>query len=145
MYNCSTYNIDMYKYYSRKLTLSLSKCGGRNLFGQITVYHRGGGCRRNYRVIDFYRRMNSFGVIVGIEYDPNRSAYIALIYYISGVFSYITAFEGVKLGDIVFSGDALARGNRFILKFVYKFNNVFFEESLRGMCLAGSAVPLFFI
>lgn len=136
----------MYRYYTRKLTFKLSRCGGRNVFGHITARGRGGGCKRHYRFVDFYRRMNSFGVIVSREHDPNRSAYVALIYYLNGVFAYIIAYENMQLGDIVFSGNKLAKANRFIIKLVQKLEcSVFFEEGLRGMRFEGTAVPLGYV
>ena len=83
----------------------LNKKAGRNSYGRITVRHRGGGNRKKYRVIDFKR--NKFDVpaeVKTIEYDPNRSAHIALIQYEDGVKSYITAPEGLKVGDTVVAG-----------------------------------------
>ena len=79
---------------------------GRNNLGRITVRHRGGGASRKYRVIDFKR--NKFGVtgkVAAIEYDPNRSANIALIYYKDGEKRYIIAPKGIKVGDIIESGE----------------------------------------
>ena len=89
----------------KSLLEPLSKKSGRNSYGRITVRHRGGGNRRKYRIIDFKR--NKFDVpatVQTIEYDPNRSAHIALIQYEDGVKSYITAPEGLKVGDTVVSG-----------------------------------------
>jgi large subunit ribosomal protein L2 len=83
----------------------LRKSGGRNTNGHITSRHRGGGHKRFYRVIDFKRRR--FGVnakVTAIEYDPNRSARIALIQYIDGEKSYIIAPDGLKTGEIICSG-----------------------------------------
>ena len=89
----------------RSLLEPLKKNAGRNSYGRITVRHRGGGNRRKYRVIDFKR--NKFGVpatVLTLEYDPNRSAFIALIQYEDGVKSYIIAPVGLKVGDVVISG-----------------------------------------
>lgn len=89
----------------RSLLQPLNKKSGRNSYGRITVRHRGGGNRKKYRVIDFKR--NKFDVpseVKSIEYDPNRSAHIALIQYEDGVKSYITAPEGLKVGDTVVAG-----------------------------------------
>ena len=89
----------------KSLLEPLKKNSGRNSYGRITVRHRGGGNRRKYRVIDFKR--NKFDVpatVKTIEYDPNRSAHIALIQYEDGVKSYITAPEGLKVGDTVVAG-----------------------------------------
>ncbi len=89
----------------KSLLEPLNKKSGRNSYGRITVRHRGGGNRRKYRVIDFKR--NKFDIpatVQTIEYDPNRSANIALIQYEDGVKSYITAPEGLKIGDKVVAG-----------------------------------------
>ena len=83
----------------------MKKCAGRNNTGRITVRHHGGGNRTKYRVIDFKR--NKFDVpakVLTLEYDPNRSAHIALIQYEDGVKSYILAPEGLKVGDTVMAG-----------------------------------------
>ena len=89
----------------RSLLEPLKKNAGRNSYGRITVRHRGGGNRRKYRVIDFKR--NRFGIpatVMTLEYDPNRSAFIALIQYEDGVKSYIIAPQDLKVGDVVVSG-----------------------------------------
>ena len=86
----------------RSLLEPLKKNAGRNSYGRITVRHRGGGNRRKYRVIDFKR--NRFGIpatVMTLEYDPNRSAFIALIQYEDGVKSYIIAPVGLKVGDVI--------------------------------------------
>ena len=78
---------------------------GRNSYGRITVRHQGGGNRQKYRIIDFKRNKDDmFATVVGIEYDPNRSANIALIKYEDGTLSYILAPQGLKDGDKVVSG-----------------------------------------
>ncbi len=89
----------------KSLLVSKKKHSGRNSYGRITVRHRGGGNRKKYRVIDFKRR--KFGTpakVLSIEYDPNRSAFIALLQYEDGDKSYIIAPEGLKAGDTVVSG-----------------------------------------
>ena len=89
----------------KALTTSLKKNAGRNNQGKITVRHHGGGNRRKYRVIDF-KRNSKDGIpakVVGIEYDPNRTANIALICYADGEKAYILAPEGLKIGDKVIS------------------------------------------
>lgn len=89
----------------KSLTESLKKKGGRNARGIITVRHRGGGAARRYRIIDFKR--NKDGVpakVFSIEYDPNRSANIALLHYLDGEKRYILAPNGLKVGDMVESG-----------------------------------------
>ena len=81
------------------------KTGGRNSYGRITVRHHGGGNRQKYRVIDFKRNKDNVPAkVVGIEYDPNRSAYIALICYVDGTKSYILAPIGLNVGDVIESG-----------------------------------------
>ena len=82
------------------------KSGGRNAQGKITVRHIGGGNRRKYRVIDFKREKDGVPAVVkSIEYDPNRSANIALLYYADGAKTYILAPVGLKVGDTVLSGE----------------------------------------
>ena len=89
----------------KSLTETLKKNAGRNVRGKITVRHRGGGARRKYRIIDFKRRKDDIpGTVTTIEYDPNRSANIALIVYADGEKSYIIAPEKLKVGDVIFSG-----------------------------------------
>ncbi len=83
------------------------KSGGRNSAGRITVRHRGGGHKQRYRVIDFRRNKDGVpGRIERIEYDPNRTAHIALVSYIDGEYRYILAPKGIKPGAPVISGDA---------------------------------------
>ncbi|RHP31053.1 50S ribosomal protein L2 [Lachnotalea sp. AF33-28] len=90
----------------KSLTVSLKKSAGRNNQGKITVRHRGGGSRRKYRIIDFKRRKDGIPAVVqSIEYDPNRSANIALICYADGEKAYIIAPEGLKVGQKVMNGD----------------------------------------
>ncbi len=89
----------------KSLLEPLKKHSGRNSYGRITVRHRGGGNKRKYRVIDFKRNKDDINATVRtIEYDPNRSANIALIEYTDGVKSYIIAPNGLKVGDTVCSG-----------------------------------------
>ena len=89
----------------KSLLEPLKKNSGRNSYGRITVRHRGGGNRRKYRVIDFKRLKDDVNAtVLTIEYDPNRTANIALIQYEDGVKSYIIAPHGLKVGDILRSG-----------------------------------------
>ena len=89
----------------KSLTETLKKNAGRNVRGKITVRHRGGGARRKYRIIDFKRRKDDIpGTVATIEYDPNRTANIALIVYADGEKRYIIAPEKLKVGDVIFSG-----------------------------------------
>ena len=90
----------------RSLVVSLNSTAGRNSQGRITTRHKGGGNRRKYRIIDFKR--NKDGVpakVAAIEYDPNRSAYIALLSYADGEKRYILAPVGLNVGDTVMSGE----------------------------------------
>ena len=90
----------------KSLVITLKKNGGRNNQGRITVRHRGGGAKRKYRVIDFKRNKDGVvGTVVSIEYDPNRSANIALISYTDGEKRYIIAPKGIKVGNKIESGD----------------------------------------
>ncbi len=89
----------------KSLVVSLKKNSGRNNQGKITVRHRGGGVRRKYRIIDFKRRKDDIpATVVGIEYDPNRTANIALICYADGEKAYILAPNGLKDGMTVMNG-----------------------------------------
>ena len=89
----------------RSLLEPLKKNSGRNSYGRITVRHRGGGHRRKYRIIDFKRQRDGVeATVLTIEYDPNRSAFIALIQYEDGQKSYIVAPHGLSVGDKVVSG-----------------------------------------
>jgi len=90
----------------KKLTQGLSKKGGRNNHGRITARRRGGGAKRAYRIVDFKRtRADQAAVVERLEYDPNRSAFIALITYDDGEQSYILAPQRLAPGDKVISGD----------------------------------------
>jgi large subunit ribosomal protein L2 len=89
----------------KSLLLPLKKKGGRNNQGKVTVRHRGGGAKRQLRVIDFKRdKVGVPGRVAAIEYDPNRSANIALIYYADGEKRYILAPDELKAGDVIKSG-----------------------------------------
>jgi len=90
----------------KSLLVTLNKKSGRNNQGRITVRHRGGGEKRKYRVIDFKRTKDDIvATVAGIEYDPNRSANIALLHYVDGEKRYILAPKGLKTGDKVVSGE----------------------------------------
>jgi large subunit ribosomal protein L2 len=89
----------------KSLTEPLKKHAGRNNHGHITVRHRGGGHKRRYRLIDFKRKKYDIPArVAGIEYDPNRSANIALLFYVDGEKRYILAPLGLKVGDTVMAG-----------------------------------------
>ncbi|OLS02140.1 50S ribosomal protein L2 [Tissierella creatinophila] len=90
----------------KSLLVSLNKTGGRNSRGVITIRHRGGGAKRKYRIIDFKRDKDDIqGRVATIEYDPNRTANIALIHYVDGEKRYIIAPRGLKVGDFIESGE----------------------------------------
>ena len=88
----------------KSLIVTKKKHAGRNSYGRITVRHRGGGNKIKYRIIDFKRQNMNANTVVGIEYDPNRTAYIALLQDTEGTKSYVIAPEGLKAGDVVYSG-----------------------------------------
>ena len=91
----------------RSLLAPLNKKSGRNSYGRITVRHRGGGNHRKYRIIDFKRdKFDVKATVATIEYDPNRSAHIALLQYEDGEKRYIIAPDGLKVGDVVEAGPA---------------------------------------
>ena len=128
----------------KKLTKALRKTGGRNNKGRITVRHRGGGHRRRYRIIDFKRDMFDIPAkVAAIEYDPNRSANIALLFYSDGEKRYILSPFGAKIGDEILSGEnvPLKIGNALPLKKVATgmfVHNIELEPG-RGGQLARSA------
>lgn len=103
----------------KSLLAPIKKHSGRNSYGRITVRHRGGGNRRKYRIIDFKRqKTDSKGTIKSIEYDPNRTAFIALVQYEDGEKRYITAPNGLKVGDTILAGENadIKPGNALPLK-----------------------------
>ena len=90
----------------KSLVVTLKKNGGRNNQGKITVRHHGGGAKRKYRIIDFKRDKDGVvGTVASIEYDPNRTANIALIQYADGEKRYIIAPKGLKVGNKIESGE----------------------------------------
>ena len=103
----------------KSLLEPLKKHAGRNSYGRITVRHHGGGNRQKYRVIDFKRNKDGIPAkVIGIEYDPNRSANIALLCYADGEKSYIIAPYGLKPNDVVMSGETaeIKTGNTLKIK-----------------------------
>ena len=112
----------------KSLLAKKEKHAGRNSYGRITVRHRGGGNRKKYRVIDFKRDKEDMNAtVLTLEYDPNRSAYIALVQYEDGEKRYIIAPHGLKVGDVVESGasadikpgNTLPRANIPVGTFIY--------------------------
>ena len=119
----------------KSLTVRLKKHSGRNNQGRITVRHRGGGAKRAYRLIDFKR--NKLGVparVAAIEYDPNRSARIALLHYVDGEKRYIIAPVGLKVGDRVEAGPEadIKVGNALPLKNIPAGTTIHNIELTRG-------------
>jgi len=112
---------------AKHLKFGTYKRSGKNFSGKTCVFHRGGGNKKFYRLVDFYRRLNSFGIICSIAYDPNRSAYIGLVLYDNGFFSYIILSEGSVLGQRIFSGVAEGKSSK----------------NLKSSSLALSAIGLF--
>ncbi|MGO1369134.1 MAG: 50S ribosomal protein L2 [Senegalia sp. (in: firmicutes)] len=105
----------------KSLLSSLNKKSGRNNDGKITIRHRGGGAKRKYRIIDFKRTKDGVpGKVATIEYDPNRTANIALIHYADGEKRYILAPNKLKVGDMIESGEDvdIKIGNALPLKFI---------------------------
>lgn len=89
----------------KSLVEGLKKSGGRNAHGRVTSRHRGGGAKRKYRKIDFKRRKDGVPArVAAIEYDPNRTSYIALLHYVDGDKAYILAPSKLQVGDVVSSG-----------------------------------------
>ncbi len=105
----------------KSLLTSIKRTGGRNTRGVITMRHIGGGAKRKYRIIDFKRNKEDIpGRVASIEYDPNRTANIALINYVDGEKRYIIAPRGLKVGDMIESGENadIKTGNALKLKFI---------------------------
>ncbi len=103
----------------KSLLVALKKNGGRNANGRITVRHRGGGAKRKYRIIDFKRNKDGIPAkVASIEYDPNRTAYIALLVYADGEKRYIIAPQGIEVGTEILSGPEsdIKPGNALQLK-----------------------------
>jgi len=123
----------------KSLLAPLKRTGGRNHSGKITVHGRGGGHKRRYRRIDFRRTKDGvIGKVIGIEYDPNRSAHIALIQYADGDLRYILAPQGIKDGDEVESGAKQIEpkvGNAMPLRYIptgLTVHNIEFEPGKGG-------------
>jgi len=116
---CATFEEITKKEPEKSLLRPLPRSAGRNCYGRITAWHRGGGHKRRYRVIDFKRdKVGIPAKVASIEYDPNRSAYIALLHYADGEKRYILAPVGLKLGDTVMAGEDadIKPGNALPLK-----------------------------
>lgn len=120
----------------RSLTVSKHRAKGRNCYGRITSRRRGGGHKRKYRVIDFRRsKIDIFAVVVKLEYDPNRSANIALLKYDDGDVRYILAPKGLKVGDKIVSSNGVIEfnvGNALQLKNIPATTKIHSIEMLPG-------------
>ena len=134
----------------RPLTENLHRSGGRNNTGEVTSWWRGGGHKRLYRIIDFKRdKKNIVGTIETVEYDPNRSARIALVSYADGEKRYILQVAGMKVGDTIIAGDSvdILPGNCMPLKSIplgTQIHNVELKPGKGGQIArsAGSSVQL---
>ncbi len=119
----------------KSLLLPLKRKAGRNNQGRITVRHRGKGAKRRLRIIDFKRdKLGIPGRVASIEYDPNRSANIALIYYVDGEKRYILAPQGLKVGDMIQAGDGadIKPGNALPLQKIPSGTMIHNIEMVRG-------------
>ncbi|HCG76557.1 MAG: 50S ribosomal protein L2 [bacterium (Candidatus Ratteibacteria) CG_4_10_14_3_um_filter_41_18] len=119
----------------KSLLLSLRKKGGRNEQGRITVRHHGGGHKRKYRIVDFQRKEVIPGKVMSVEYDPNRSARIALIQYPDGKKRYILAPSGLLIGEKVISGEKaeIKSGNQLPLSLIPEGTSIYNIELQPGM------------
>lgn len=134
----------------KTLLAPLTKNSGRNAYGRITVRHRGGGHKRKYRVIDFKRNKDDIPArVAGIEYDPNRSANIALLHYLDGEKRYILAPLGLQVGQTVISGpkSEIRPGNAMTLRHIPAgtfVHNIELKEGAGGQLArsAGAAAQL---
>lgn len=134
----------------KSLLLPLKKKAGRNSQGKVTVRHRGGGAKRSLRIIDFKRdKVGVPGRVTAIEYDPNRSANIALVYYADGAKRYILAPLGLSVGDVIKTGSEaeVKPGNALPLKLIPSgtlIHNIELEQGRGGQLVrsAGAAAQL---
>ena len=92
------------KFLKKKLIKGIKKMGGRCHLGRVTVRGQGGGNKKLYRVIDFYRRLNQYGVLCSILYDPNRTCKLGLIIFCNGLSSFILIQKDIKVGVIIYLG-----------------------------------------
>jgi len=126
------------------LVSALNRTGGRNSDGRLTVRHRGGGVKRLYRIVDFgQEKLNIPGKVIALEYDPNRTSFIALIQYQDGDKRYILASQGLKPEDEIICADKteIRLGNRLKLKYVSpgtQVYNVELEANRGGKTVRGA-------
>jgi large subunit ribosomal protein L2 len=132
-----------FKQYSKRLSKGISKKSGRNFLGRVCVRGRGGGNKRVFRFIDMYRRINQFGKVLNVVYDPNRSARLAFVLYLNSSCSYVLLQKGVKINDVIYSGSKLYKdekirsGFSLPLKFMPLFSNI---SNIEIKPLIGSSV-----
>jgi len=130
----------------KRLLVHGKSTAGRNFAGRITVRHRGGGCRRHHRLVDFKRdKLDIAAKVAAIEYDPGRSAQIALLYYADGEKRYIPAPLGLKVGMTVVAGDAVdpAVGNMLPLEKIplgLTIHNIELEPGKGGQLVRGAGM-----
>jgi large subunit ribosomal protein L2 len=119
---------------ARSLIVAKKTGSGRNNQGKITIRHRGGGAKRFYRLVDFKFQNITSAVVEALEYDPNRSAHIALVRLESGKLAYVLAGAGMKVGDQLASGDeaAIRAGNRLALKNIPAGTQIYNIELVLG-------------
>lgn len=135
---------------TKRLTVGISKSGGRNSGGRVTAFHRGGGNKRKYRLIDFKRNKDGIEAkVAAIEYDPNRTCRIALLHYMDGEKRYILAPKGLNVGDRVKSGEDadILPGHALLMKNIPLgtfIHNVELKQGHGGQCVrsAGAAAQL---
>lgn len=135
---------------NKNLTVGLRKSGGRNAYGRITVRHRGGGARKKYRIIDFFRSVRDVqGTVIAVEYDPNRNTRIGLVSYLNGEQRYILLPEGLKVGNKVMAGASVEAkpGNATSLRTIpvgYTIHNIEVRPGSGGKLArsAGTSVQL---
>src|SRR3982751_5731624 len=115
---------------NKKLSRGLKKNGGRNFLGRICIRGQGGGNKKIYRFIDFFRRINLKGKIIKILYDTNRTARLALVLYLNGLCSFILLQKNIKVGNIIYSGtkelnnEVIKEGYSMPLKYLPLFSNL---------------------
>jgi len=117
-------NYTLHSYLSKNLKIGTSFKAGRNFTGTICIHHRNGGVKRKHTFIDYYRRINAFGLVYKIIKDLNYTAHIGAIIYENGLFSYIILSDNVNIGDKIYSGS---------------------KTSFKGKLKKGYAIPMNFI
>jgi large subunit ribosomal protein L2 len=128
-----------FNYIKKQLTKGLKHKGGRNFFGRVCIRGRGGGNKKLYRFIDFYRRINQYGKILKIFKDSNRTGKIALILYTSGLSNYLLIQKDIKINNIIYSGslyneklDLISNGFSLPIKYMSLFSTLSNVENKSG-------------